>query len=194
MAILFSVVTMKSGEAKSEFLVGGIPRIKNDLKGWVAYEKFMDELSGKQEITVTVEPYLYGDGVIETATVEEVAYMKIRMEKCADFIEMRCLSQGLIRFTLLYKNGKCVNSKEHPKLIGSSNVRNKTLSSVREVAEFIIKDGQYGDVTVKYIDGAPLLKTDGIYVTGIMDFAYATKLLKILIPMLKKVERGEEVK
>ena len=194
MVILFSVVTMKSREEESEFLVGGMPRNKNDLKGWVAYEKFIGELSGKQEITVTVEPYLYGDGVIESATVEEVAYIKLRMDKRADFIETSCLSQGLIRFVLLYKNGRCMHSKEHPKLIGSSNVRNKTLGSVREVAEFIIKDGQYGDVTVKYTDGAPLLKTDGIYVTGIMDLAYAIKLLKILIPMIKKVERGEEVK
>ena len=194
MAILFSVVTMKSGAAESRFIVGGIPRRKNDLKGWTAYEKFMGELSGREEITVSAAPYLYGDGVIETATAEEVAYIKQRMDKSEDFIERSCFSQGFIRFTLAYKNGRYVNSKTHPKLIGSSNVRNKKLNSVQEVAEFIIKDGQYGDVTVKYADGPPLLETDGIYVTGITDLAYAIKLFEILLPMIKKVERGEEVK
>lgn len=143
MALLFSVVTMKSRAATSRFIVGGIPRRKNDLKGCAAYEKFMGELSGRETITVSVAPYLYGDGVIETATAEEVMSIKQRMDKSADFIEQSCLPQGFIRFTLSYKNGRYVDLKKHPKLIGSSNVRNKKLNSVREVAEFIIKDGQY---------------------------------------------------
>ena len=60
MAILFSVLTMKSGEVESRFLVGGIPRIKNDLKGWTAYENFIRKANG--EIDVQVDSYAYGGG------------------------------------------------------------------------------------------------------------------------------------
>ena len=50
MAVLFSVVTMKSGAVESRFIVGGIPRRKSDLQGWRAYEEFMNRLSEDQEI------------------------------------------------------------------------------------------------------------------------------------------------
>ena len=81
MALLFSVLTMKSGEAESRFLVGGIPRIKNDLKGWTAYEEFMRKIYGASEIKVEGKIYLYGDGEFVNATVEEVAYMYERIKR-----------------------------------------------------------------------------------------------------------------
>ncbi len=194
MALLFSVVTMKSGAVESRFIVGGIPRRKSDLQGWRAYEEFMNRLSADQEIEVKSDRYVYGEGDMQNATAKEVAYLKQRMESQVDFLTRSCERYGDSRFVLRYEQGEYKDAEEHPKLIGSSIIRNKTLRSVEEVAEFICKDGQHGDVTVKYADGYPLLKTDGIYVTGITDLAYATKLFEILLPMMKKIERGEEVK
>ena len=52
MALLFSAVTMKSGEAETRFLVGGIPRMKNDLNGWTAYEEFMQKIDGASEVNI----------------------------------------------------------------------------------------------------------------------------------------------
>ena len=78
MAILFSAVTMKSGEAETRFLVGGIPRIKNDLNGWTAYENFIRKANG--EIEVQVDSYAYGGETLVKATVEEVAYLTKRLE------------------------------------------------------------------------------------------------------------------
>lgn len=73
MAVLFSVVTMKSGAVESRFIVGGIPRRKSDLQGWRAYEEFMNRLSEDQEIEVKSDRYVYGEGDMRNATVEEVA-------------------------------------------------------------------------------------------------------------------------
>ena len=77
----------------------------------------------------------------------------------------------------------------HPTLYGSSNVRNKKLRSVKEVAEFICKDGQYGDLLIKDKDGRLFLRTKGIYVREITDSEYAQELFEILLPMQKEVEK-----
>ena len=77
----------------------------------------------------------------------------------------------------------------HPTLYGSSNVRNKKLRSIKEVAEFICKDGQYGDLLIKEKDGRLFLRTHGIYVREITDSEYAQELFEILLPMQKEVEK-----
>ena len=77
----------------------------------------------------------------------------------------------------------------HPTLYGSSNVRNKKLRSVKEVAEFICKDGQYGDLLIKDKDGRLFLRTKGIYVREITDSVYKQELFEILLPMQKEVEK-----
>ena len=77
----------------------------------------------------------------------------------------------------------------HPTLYGSSNVRNKKLRSVKEVAEFICKDGQYGDLLIKDKDGRLFLRTKGIYVREITDSMYKQELFEILLPMQKEVEK-----
>ena len=194
MAILFSVVTMKSGEAESRFLVGGIPRIKNDLNGWTAYEEFMQKVQGASEVNIQGKIYLYGDGEFVNATVEEVAYMYERIKRREDFLQARCQFWGDIGFKLIYTDGEYKDEKPYPTLMGSSNVRNKKLRSMQEVAEFIVSDGQYGDLRIKYKDGMPFLKTNGIYVKEIADKRYGKELEKILLPMQRKVEneKGEK--
>jgi hypothetical protein len=111
MALLFSAVTMKSGEAETRFLVGGIPRIKNDLTGWIAYENFMREARG--EIETQVDSYAYGGEVLVKATVEEVAYLTKRLESRADFLERSCDLLGRSQFTIKNEKGeKAMNEWE----------------------------------------------------------------------------------
>lgn len=112
MALLFSVLTMKSGEAESRFfLVGGIPRIKNDLKGWTAYENFIRKANG--EIDVQVDSYAYGGETLVKATVEEVAYLTKRLESRADFLERSCDLLGRSQFTIKNEKGeKAMNEWE----------------------------------------------------------------------------------
>ena len=192
MAILFSVVTMTSGEAESRFIVGGIPRIKNDLKGWTAYEEFMRKIDEASEVNIQGKIYLYGDGEFVNATVEEVAYMYERIKRREDFLRTRCQYWNDTEFKLIYDNGEYKDEKPYPTLIGSSNVKNKKLRNMQEVAEFIVQDGQYGDLRIKYKDGQVFLKTDGIYVKEIADKRYGKELEKILLPMQREVEKGEK--
>ena len=183
MALLFSAVTMKSGEAETRFLVGGIPRMKNDLNGWTAYEEFMQKIDGASEVNIQGKIYLYGDGEFVNATVEEVAYMYERIKRREDFLRTRCQYWNDTEFKLIYDNGEYKDEKPYPTLIGSSNVKNKKLRNMQEVAEFIVQDGQYGDLRIKYKDGQVFLKTDGIYVQAIADKNYGKELEKILFPM-----------
>lgn len=104
MALLFSVLTMKSGEAESRFLVGGIPRMKNDLKGWTAYENFICKANG--EIDVQVDSYAYGGETLVKATVEEVAYLTKRLESRTDFLERSCDLLGRSQFTIKNEKGE----------------------------------------------------------------------------------------
>ncbi len=81
-----------------------------------------------------------------------------------------------------------VTQENHPRLVGHSVRGNKRLKSVQDVADFICKHGQYGDVTVTYDGGKPFLDTFGIYLNRIADMEYREKLLKILIPMQTEIE------
>lgn len=90
MAVLFSAVTLTADNNQAKFLVGGIPQDADDLEGWAAYEKFMDELDSEQEVSVHVEAYLYGEGETVKATPEEVAYFKIRADTDEEFLHDHC--------------------------------------------------------------------------------------------------------
>ena len=58
-------------------------------------------------------------------------------------------------------------------LLGSAIDGNKRLHSVQEVAEFICKHGQYGDVRITTMEGKELLDTFGIYINKISDMEYS---------------------
>jgi len=75
-------------------------------------------------------------------------------------------------------------------LLGSAIDGNKRLHSVQEVAEFICKHGQYGDVRITTMEGKELLDTFGIYINKISDMEYREELLKVLIPMQHEVENA----
>ena len=75
-------------------------------------------------------------------------------------------------------------------LLGSAIDGNKRLHNVQEVAEFICKHGQYGDVRITTMEGKELLDTFGIYINKISDMEYREELLKVLVPMQHEVENA----
>ena len=80
MALLFSVVTVTVKTREGEFLVGGIPREFDDLKGWTAFNKFMEDIDEETKVSVHAEAYLYGGEKIYKANPGEVAYFMKRIE------------------------------------------------------------------------------------------------------------------
>lgn len=75
-------------------------------------------------------------------------------------------------------------------LLGSAIDCNKRLHNVQEVAEFICKHGQYGDVRITTTEGKELLDTFGIYINRISDMEYREELLKVLVPMQHEVKNA----
>ena len=75
-------------------------------------------------------------------------------------------------------------------LLGSAIGGNRRLHNVQEVAEFICKHGQYGDVRITTMEGKELLDTFGIYINKISDMEYREELLKVLVPMQHEVENA----
>lgn len=89
MAVLFSAVTLTANDQQTEFFVGGIPREFDDLEGWTAFDKFMEDLDEETEVGVHVEAYLYGAEETYKATPEEIAYFMMRMNQDDTFLS-RC--------------------------------------------------------------------------------------------------------
>lgn len=80
MALLFSAVTVTAGNEEIEFTVGGIPREYDDLVGWTAFDDFMENVDAETEVSVHGEVYLYGGEETVTATPEEVAYLRQKIQ------------------------------------------------------------------------------------------------------------------
>lgn len=100
MAILFSAVGVKAGEKQTRLLVCGIPKDYEDLSGWRAFEHFLMDVSQEVDIQVDVKSYLYGEGEVFKASLEEVAYMMKRMKLQSDFLKDRCRCVGSSAFFL----------------------------------------------------------------------------------------------
>ena len=90
MAILFSAVGVKAGEETVSLLVPGTPEKSEDLSGWKVYESFLMDIGKEAEVTVDVESYLYGEGEVFQASMEEVGYMGMRIRMQENFLEDRC--------------------------------------------------------------------------------------------------------
>ena len=80
--------------------------------------------------------------------------------------------------------------KEHSKLVGHSIAGNKRLRSIEDVAKFICKHGQYGDVTVTCEGKGTFITTCGIYLDKIADMEYRAKLMPMLTKMQKELFDG----
>ncbi len=80
--------------------------------------------------------------------------------------------------------------KTYKNLIGISENTKKELSTTEEVANFICKEGLTSDVRIEQEDGSLLLDTFGIFINKITDMEYREELLKVLIPMQKKIDNS----
>ena len=99
MVVLFSAVTVTTGDQEKEFLVRGIPRELGDIEGYTAFEEFMEDIDEETEVSVHAEAYLYGEGETYTATLEELAYFYLRIEMREDFLSARCDNIEDVDFT-----------------------------------------------------------------------------------------------
>ena len=88
MAIVFSQVTVSCKQKSATFLVAGVPHKKSDLENWTKFQEFEKEASGN--INIRVHTYEYGEGERLHATVEETAYMQMRLEANPSFLQTRC--------------------------------------------------------------------------------------------------------
>ena len=99
MAILFSAVGVKAGEEQTSLLVSGIPKDYEDLNGWRTFEHFLMNVDQEADIQVEVKSYLYGEGEVFRASLEEVAYMGMRIRMQEKFLEDRCCCVGNSTFS-----------------------------------------------------------------------------------------------
>ena len=81
--------------------------------------------------------------------------------------------------------------KTYNKLIGISDNTRKELNSIEEVAQFICKEGLKSDVCIEKEDGSLLLDTFGTFINKITDIEYREELLKVLVPMQKKLDSSD---
>lgn len=81
--------------------------------------------------------------------------------------------------------------KKYPVLIGCSAGVSKKLYDLEQVADFICEYGVYGEVSVETPSGSLLLTTYGIYLDRVTDMEYREKLLEILVPKQKALEKAE---
>lgn len=91
MALLFSHVRVTTpGGNEAEFLVSGIPREFDDFDYYTKFEDFLDSIEEDTEITVHADAYLYGEGETLNASIEEVAYLTLRMNADDRFLTRHC--------------------------------------------------------------------------------------------------------
>ena len=103
MALLFSHVRVSTPDGnETEFLVSGIPREFDDFEYYTAFEDFLDGIEEVTEITVHAEAYLYGEGDAFKASIEEVAYLTLRMSKDDNFLSGHCDNIESVDFTCNY--------------------------------------------------------------------------------------------
>ena len=103
MALLFSHVRVSSPDGnEAEFLVSGIPREFDDFEHYTTFEDFLDGIEEDTEITVHADAYLYGEGETYQASIEEVAYFMLRVQKDEKFLSGHCDHIESVDFTCNY--------------------------------------------------------------------------------------------
>lgn len=103
MALLFSHVRASTPDGNEvEFLVSGIPREFDDFDYYTKFEDFIDSIEEDTEISIHAEAYLYGEGETFQASIEEVAYFTLRMQKDENFLSSHCDNIESVDFTCNY--------------------------------------------------------------------------------------------
>lgn len=100
MAVLFSAVTVTANGDSEEFLVGGIPKVYDDLKYWTKFDSFVEKTNSGTKIAVHTESYIYGEGETVKAMPEEIAYFMKRIKSDSNFLSAHCENIGNSDFTI----------------------------------------------------------------------------------------------
>lgn len=103
MSLQFTKVNATCGGRSAEFLTMGTPKERYELEGYTAFEDFMNTVPDEADIEVSCIPYTYGEGVPVIASIEEVAYLTMRMQGDQNFLDKRC-SQGT-PYSMDFHNG-----------------------------------------------------------------------------------------
>lgn len=103
MSLEFSKITATCGSRSTVFLTMGTPKERYELEGYTAFDDFMNTVPDEAYIKVSCIPYTYGEGVPVTASIEEVAYLTMRMQGDQNFLDKRC-SQGT-PYSMDFHNG-----------------------------------------------------------------------------------------
>lgn len=80
---------------------------------------------------------------------------------------------------------------KYTNLIGYSDNKVEDLHSVEDVAKFICEEGLNGDVEIITSDGDLFITTFGIYLDKVKDIDYRNELVKVLVPMQKKLDGSD---
>ena len=103
MSLQFTKVTATCGGRSAVFLTMGIPKERFELEGYTTFDDFMNTVPDEADIEVSCIPYTYGEGMPVIASIEEVAYLTMRMQGDQNFLDKRC-SQGT-PYSMDFHNG-----------------------------------------------------------------------------------------
>lgn len=98
MSLLFTKVTVTDSEDGVEFLVRGKPQTIEDLRGYTAFEEYLEGFALDDNLTIYCAPYAYGEGEPVEATLEELAYLTIRWTPDKEAFEARCHDYDIYHF------------------------------------------------------------------------------------------------
>ena len=90
MALLFTKVNVSDGEREVDFLSMGKPKTLKELSGYSALEHFLEVTPDEADLTFDCTPYLYGEMAAVDATIEEIAYLTMRMNDDENFLDGHC--------------------------------------------------------------------------------------------------------
>ena len=103
MSLQFTKVTATCDGRSAVFLTMGTPKERFELEGYTTFDDFMNTVPDEADIEVSCIPYTYGEGVPVIASIEEVAYLTMRMQGDQNFLDKRC-SQGT-PYSMDFHNG-----------------------------------------------------------------------------------------
>ncbi len=100
MAIRFSQVTAEADGSEVTFLVNGIPKDYYDLENWTAFRDLVNNLESDTTVHIHTDTFVNGSGEVLDATIEEVAYMYLRMSWDNGFLGSICQHTGTTHFDI----------------------------------------------------------------------------------------------
>ena len=97
MALIFTVVKMNAGTHEANFLASGSVKSVDELVQYKPYQDFLRKLNKECVIETSLAIYQYGEGEEFDATIEELAYFTLRMNKGVAFLQNHCKSLDCLK-------------------------------------------------------------------------------------------------